>query len=235
MIKKDQVLKFYLSYKLYIFSAVVTISNLILIIFVIFPQTSKLLSNQKAEQDINQKSKFLEAKAQVLESYVSEDLNLKVNNVLTSYPVDKDFVAAVGLLQNFTAQSGYSIISLTVGGGTVKEGAQSYTVKLDLLGPKAFLPVMLTNIENSTRLMRVSSVETAVGRDPDQATISLKVDILYSNAPGGFGSVESTLPELSEKDQQVLARLARASSATTLAELGVPSELPARGKANPFE
>jgi len=114
MIKKEQALKFYLSYKEYVFSAVVVLSSLILIIFVIYPQTSKLLSNRKVEEDVNQRSKFLEAKAQTLESYDQEDLNLKVGKVLSAYPVDKDLVAAVSLLQNFIAQSGFSIISLEI-------------------------------------------------------------------------------------------------------------------------
>lgn len=234
MMKKEQALKFYLSYKLYIFSAIVALSNLILITFVIFPQTGKLLSNQKAEQDISQKSKFLEAKAQALERYDPEDLNLKVKNTLNSYPVDKDLVAAVNLFQNFTAQSGFSIAALSIGGGSTKDGAQSYIIKLDILGPKDLLPSMLTSIENSTRLMRVSSIGTSVGRDPNSATISLTVDVLYSSAPGGFGSVESTLPELSQKDEEVLAKLAAVSS-TTNVQPQTPGALPPRGKANPFE
>lgn len=239
--RKEVLVKFYQSYKLYIFSAVAAISSLILIIFVIYPQTSKLLSNQRLDKDVSQKSKFLEAKAQALESYDPEDLSLKVRNVLGSYPVDKDLVAAVSLLQNFTAQSGFSIISLSVGGGSGKGASQSYSVKLDILGPKALLPGMIKGIEDSNRLMRVSSIEETAGRDSGSTTVSLAVDILYSSVPGEFGSIDSPLPELSDKDQEILARLASTSTNTSIGTAPIsgqpttPSELPPRGKANPFE
>lgn len=238
MIKKEQALKFYLNYKEYVFSVVVVLSSLILIIFVIYPQTSKLISNRQVEEDINQRSKFLEAKAQALESYDQEDLKLKVGKVLSAYPVDKDLVAAVSLLQDFITQSGFSIISISIESGSIKAGTQSFSIKLEILGAKASLPVILTGIENSTRLMRVSSIETTSGRDPVSATASLTVDFLYSSAPEGFGSVDSPIPELSQKDEEVLTKLVAVGGGTTPVvqpEIPLPSELPPRGKANPFE
>lgn len=234
MIKQEAVSKFYLNYRLYIFPAVVALSSLILIIFVIYPQTVKLITNQQVQQQIANKSTFLETKAQVLENYDPEDLNRKVAFTLSSYPTDKDFASALALLQNLTSQSGFNTVSIVLGSSISKEaGDKSYNLKLDILGPPILLPNLLSRIEDSPRLIRVSGVETTVGRDPQGAIISLSVDVLYSSAPTEFGSVDSPLPELSQKDEEILVKLARLD--TLVSQPTTTTQLGPRGKANPFE
>lgn len=232
--KKDVILKYYQKYKLYIFPTVVALSSLILIIFVIYPQTAKLIANQKVEGDIRSKSNFLEVKAQTLESYDPEDLNKQVNFTLNAYPTEKDFIPALSLLQNLISQSGFSSISTSFGAASVKSAnTQSYSIKLDLLGPLSFLQDLLNNIEDSPRLMRISNVEAVGGGDRKVANISLEVEVLYSSAPTEFGSIDSPLPELSQKDQEVIVKLARLG--TVVNPLQITPQLGPRGKVNPFE
>lgn len=232
---KEAISKYYQQYKLYVFPAIVALSSLILIIFVIYPQTIKLLANQKVQGEITNKSKFLEAKAQTLESYDSSDLNQKVDSVLGAYPAEKDFVSALSLLQNLTAQSGFSATSISLGTGSAKNaGVESYNIKLDILGPIVQLPTLLSNIENSPRLMKVSSVETSIGKDSESATISLNVEVLYSSAPQIPGSIDSPLQELSQQDEEVIAKLARVGSNEIISKPPT-TQLGPRGKANPFE
>lgn len=234
--KKEEILKFYLNYRLYIFPGIVTLSSLILIVFVIFPQTSKLLSNQSAKQEILNKSKFLEAKAETLESYDERDLNIKVNYAITSYPTEKDFANVVGVLQNLTAQTGFSISSLNLGSSSNSKVGQSYSIRLDAVGPLSLLPILLNKIESSPRLMRISSVETISARDPNSVTVDLGIDVLYSAPPSEFGSVDSPLPELSKQDENILAQLASTNTQIPTSQLEqAPSQLGPRGKANPFQ
>ena len=79
--KKEDLQKFYLTYRLYIFPVVVTFSCLVLIILVIYPETVKLIINQKTQEEVLNKHKFLEVKAQTLANFDSEDLNKKLNYV----------------------------------------------------------------------------------------------------------------------------------------------------------
>lgn len=237
MIKTDAVSKFYFSYRLYIFPIIVGLSSLILIIFVVYPQTVKLIQNQKKEAESVNKYKFLEVKAQTLDSLDLEDLNRKVSFAINAYPTDKDFVSAFALLQNLTTQSGFNTLSISLGSGISKEaGGKSYNLKLDVLGPSSLLPMLLSNIENSPRLIRVSSVEAAaIGKDPKGVNISLSVDLLYSSALADFGSTDSHLPELSQQDEEAVAKLVRASvlpSTKTTTPIGPVGP---RGKENPFE
>src|SRR3989338_8423415 len=94
--KKAEILKFYLNYRLYLFPAIVALSSLILIILVIYPVAVKLITNSKVEGEILSKSKFLETKAQALDSLDQVDLDRKVNFALGSLPTDNDFVSDFG-------------------------------------------------------------------------------------------------------------------------------------------
>ena len=142
--KKEEVAKFYLRYRLYIFPAIVVLSSLVLIFLIIIPQLSKLISNQRNEETLVNKFKFLEVKAQTLDSYDSGDLSNKVNYTLASFPQDKDFVNAIGLIQNLTIQSGFTITTITVGTTTNKiANAQSYGIQLEVVGSKNLISILL--------------------------------------------------------------------------------------------
>lgn len=232
--KKENLTKFYQNYRLYIFPISVALSCLILIIFVIYPQTVSLISNQKTKGEIINRSKFLEVKAQTLENFDTTELNQKLDSTLAAYPNSKDFVNVFGLLQNLTSKSSFTITSISLG-ALQKDSAvaQSYTIKIEVLGSLNLLPILLNNLESSPRLMRVSSVQTTIGKDPQGSNIALDVEVLYASAPEGFGTIDSPLPELSQKDQEVLATLAKVS--TSVGPQPVTPQLGPRGKANPFE
>lgn len=230
--RKEQISKFYQTYKLYIFPLVVAFSSLILIIFVIYPQAVKLITDQKVEAETASKSQFLEVKAQELEEYDPADLNEKVDYVLSAYPTDKDFVSAMGILHSLITKSGFNVISMTLGSAVAATNVQSYNLKVEIIGPQTLFPVLLTNIENSPRLMRVSNIQTTIGGSQGSA-VSLNIDVLYAAAPSGFGSVDSPLPQLSEKDEEIITKLAR--STTPVSSTQTPVIPGPRGKENPFE
>lgn len=231
--KKEELLNFYQAYRLYVFPAIIVLSSLILITLVIYPQTIKLINNQKVEGEIFNRAQLLEVKAQTLESYDSVDLEKKVDFALGFYPAEKDFVSALGLLQNVASQAGFNIISITVGGGSSKiVDIQNYNIKMEVIGSSRQLSTLLNNIENSPRLMRVSSAETTIGKD-DKGYTSLTIDVLYSSAPQKPGSIDSPLPELSNKDEEVIVKLSQVGTQEKFRFS--TSSLGPRGKENPFE
>lgn len=230
MMKKEDILKFYKDYKLFIFPSVVALSSLTLIIFVIYPQVTKLISNQKIEEELFNKSGLLITKAEALEGFDEQDLSTKVNYALNSYPSEKDFGNTLGLLQTISSQSGFSVGSLALAGNsTAKGNTQSYSLKMELTGSKNLLPVLIGNIEGSNRLMKVTTIEVS-SRDSG-VVVALGIDVLYSPIPDVFGSIDSPLPELSQTDEQLLVKLATVAPQSTSA---IISSGP-RGKENPFE
>lgn len=232
--KKETIAKFYLNYRLYIFPIMVALSSLFLIVFAIYPQTAKLIGNQKAQGDLINKSQFLETKVLALESYDQEDLSRKVGFALSAYPTDKDFGNVVGLLQQLVGQSGFNITSLALGNVPSKaDVSSSYEIKLQITGAKNLLAVLLSNLENSARLMRVNSIDVSSGPNSQIVDVSLGVAVLYSSAPQSFGSVDSPVTKLSQADEELITRLAKVSPVSVSPQAPAPS-LP-RGKANPFE
>lgn len=238
-------LKFYQTNKLYIFPVMVVLSSLILIIFILYPQTIILLENQKEKTEMISRSNFLDIKVQALEGYDLDQLNRQVNFALNVYPSDKDFVVAMGLLQDLISQSGYNVISIRQGSSLLKSSnVQSYGLNLEIIGPQALLPVLISKIEGLPRLMRIDSLEIASGRDTQATTISFNINVLYSNAPADFGTIDSTLPQLTQKDEEVIAKLAKVgpsfveskAQGGSIGQFDIPpSQLGPRGKENPFE
>ena len=229
--KKENLLKFYQTYRLYLFPGVVALSSLLLIVFAILPQAVKLISNQKQEGELINKSKFLESKAQALESYDSDDLARKVEITLNAYPGSKDFEVAIGLLQQLAAQSGFKIASIVLGNTSkTSGGSESYELKMEMIGVKSGLPVLLNNLESSPRLIRVQNIEASFN-NLQALNVSLVVEVLYAGLPQSFGSSDSPLPEFNQVDEDLIAKLARVGGVIPQSSfISTP-----RGKANPFE
>ncbi len=230
---KETAINFYNKYKLYIFPAVVAASSLFLTIFAIYPQTVKLISNQKIQGELEQKSKILEVKAQTLTSFDESDLARKVQYALFSYPQERDFGNVIGLLQSIGAQSGFAVAAINLEGGTGKtSGAGSYNVRMEISGSKNSLPTLLSRIESSVRLMKILSLEVSVkGNQVVDAVVG--VEVLFSPASASFGSLDSPLPQLSSDDEELLTRLATAVPTVAVSPTEVVTT--PRGKVNPFE
>lgn len=228
---KEGLQSFYERFKFIIIPIVIVLVSFILIITVIVPQITRLLANQKIAREISERSKFLEVKAQTLESYNTVELDQKIKAVLNSYPVDRDYVNSLILIQNIISQSGFSITSLTLGASTESGDGQKYNFNISVSGPKDKLSKFLTNIETSYRLMRIASLETSTDKD-QQVTVSLNVDVLYAPAPGNFGNVDTPLPQFSQKEGEVLSKLATVESLTNIETAQSEATV---GRDNPFE
>lgn len=232
MMKKEEILKFYLKFRLYIFPAVVALSFLILIVFVIYPQTVKLIANQRAENDLEEKSKFLEAKAATLESLNEENLSAKLKYALFAYPTDRDFSNVIGLLQKVANQNGLSIASLSVKPGSTDSGsAQKYRVKLELSGRESSFSDFIKVIESHVRIMKVVDIEISQDREGNITSGSLEIEAFYAEAPKSFGSPDSALPQLSSEDEEIIAQITTFYTPASLQ----PVTAQPRGKADPFE
>ncbi|MBU1031942.1 type 4a pilus biogenesis protein PilO [Patescibacteria group bacterium] len=231
--KKENLVKFYQTYKLYIFPAAVALSSIFLILFAIYPQTAKLISNQKEAGSLISKSDFLETKVLALESLDAEDLSTKVGFALNALPSEKDFSNILGLLQQLAGQTGFSISSISLSGSTSKlSNIESYEVKMEMNGTKVLLPVFINELENSTRLMKIKKIDVSSGQFSQVVDVSLIVQVLYSSLPQTFGTTDSSLPELSQKDEELLATMARVVGETPISP---DTAIAPRGKSNPFE
>ncbi len=225
--------KTYTTYRLFIFPVAVIFSCLILIVFIIYPQITSLIENYQTEGNLKSKFKVMEAKAQALEGVDEDDLNAKLKLALNVYPSDYDFSSVVGTLQGIVGKYGFIIVSLQLGGVSkeARSSVSDFNVKLELIGPKGLLSDLINGIESSSRIMKTGSIEVSSARQGDNINIILNLKVYYSSLPNSFGSADSSLPRLSEKEEAVLASLARLQQSA-----GSSFTIPvSKGKPNPFE
>lgn len=231
--KKEDIIIFYQQYRLIIFPVLVSVSSVILIVLVIYPQLAKLISNNEAVNTINERSKFLEVKASELSSLDESDLQKKLNIALVALPANKDYTEVINILQSLTAKAGFTIVSLQFGQSADAKGDKSnFAVKLDITGPKVTLDTLLNNIEKSYRPMRVSGMElTANSSNSSAVSVALAVNVYFAQLPSSIGNIDAPLPELSDKDQELITSLSYSTAAPAPVSGGTVS----RGKPDPFE
>lgn len=231
--KKAILVSFYSKYQLIIFPILVAISSIILIVFMIYPQIIRLLKNEQSLREIRHDVKFLEVKAQDLEGLDEVDLTTKVNVSLALLPADKDFVQAVGVIQQLVQRSGFNLISLQLGSSKESAGVLGFAIKMEIAGPKITLGQLLTSIETSQRVMKVSSIEVTTTRSGDLINASLTIDVFYSPAPSTLGAINAPLAKLTSDEEELIITLSSA-----IPSAPAPPDtliLQPRGKANPFE
>lgn len=230
--KKETITKFYLTYRFYIFPVIVVLLSLFLVIFAIYPQTVRLIDDQKKTGELLNRSNLLTVKVQALENYNGEDLSQKVKIALTALPTDKDFANILGVLQQLTSQSGFTVTSITLGNTSSKVGnVDSYDVKIDMKGAKVLLPVLLSSLEKSPRLVRVKGMDLLIDNASQGVNLSLSLGVLYASAPQNFGTPDSPLPSLSQQDEATINSLVQIPQKVSTTSAVVSQ----RGKANPFE
>ena len=232
--KNYAILLFYQKYKLILFPLAMISSSIILIFFVIIPQVNRLLDTNRNIGELNKKNAFLETKAQELEVLDAEDLQEKLNLALVALPQETDFANLIGVILNLTSQSQFSLLSFQTDKVDPQAGSKSsaYGVKLGLSGPKETLETLLSDIEKNSRVMKVTSVEYTAVRADEPIDVNLGIEMYYSPIPSSLGAVDTPLPKLSEKDETIIATLARNVQPALVSQISVGGP---RGKANPFE
>ncbi len=152
---------------------------------------------------------------------------------LNLYPSDSDISSVVGVLQEVSKKNGFNIESLHLSGGTqaTKLSASEFNIKLDLMGPKIFLKDLITNIENAPRIMKIESLDISNTKTGDNVNISLTVRAYFQPLPNSFGGLETPLPSISEKEEAILATLAKVNQVSPATQFTSVQ----RGKSNPFE
>ena len=234
--KKEEILKFYIKFRLFIFPFVVALSCLILIAAVLYPQTEKLILNQKLHNDLTSRSQFLEAKAATLENIDETDLSKKLTVALSSYPLERDFGNIVGILRSTANANGFNLNGLIInpvaddGSG----GTQKYSVRMEVLGPENLLVAFTTGIESQPRIMKVGTIDVSKNAQGGSVNVLLSVEVLYASSPQNFGGPDSQIPLLSANDEALLTTLA---SYRGVSQPSAPAavQFGPRGKSNPFE
>lgn len=236
---KEEAIKFYNKFKIFIFPGIVLVSGAILIIFIILPQLSGFIEGKENIEAEKLKLQKLEVKAEQLNVIDENDLNKKLQVVLTSLPIEKDLTTVIAVIQKLGNQSGVILNAVIFGSGKedkADRGIANFTVRVEITAPKANFKQFLTNIERAPLLLKAQSIEiSSSGRD-DILSVGLTIDVFYSPTPTNLGGIESEIPTFSPEEEDLIVNLSQTvtTAPVTLFSSSNPPNIP-RGKSNPFE
>lgn len=223
-------------YKDLIYPVAVGVGSLILIVFVITPQLKGILEGRQTIQQTRDRINILEVKAVELEDLNEAELSTNLSLALYALPTDKDFNAIIGVFKELAASSGMSLVSLH--SNSLTDAEQGFVVKAEVVGPTPLLGQFLEIIEKSPRIMRMRLIDASTTGGANLASASVSVTVYFAAAPSSLGAAEAVLPELTDKDQQILAGLSKTIGTVTTTATSAPAAptiFKPEGKANPFE
>lgn len=231
---KEQLSKIYLKYRFYIFPVIIVVTSLVLIVFVIYPQSMALVNGFGELQQKSNKLQVLKLKASDLEGLNEIELTQKINILLTALPSDKEYPSLIGVLKGLGSQLGITLSSIQIGQAvSTSNSGSSFIVNLEITAPQTLISRLATSIESSPRVMKVRSIDLSYNKSTNLVNGIFVLDVYFVPLPTTIGSAESPLPKLSEKDQQTIDNFTR--STPSLSQSSIPATVSARGKVNPFE
>lgn len=233
---KQVLLNFYNQYKLIVFPLGVSLSGVILITFVIYPQINGLLSGQEEYQKATQRFELLDVKADELEQLDESDLKRKMEIALLALPADKDYPAIIGIVQELIGKYGFIIDGLRVGSSVAKStGSSGFIIDVQMQGPKDVLPQVLKDLETTSQVMKIASIDLSSSPEsPNFISANVTIEVYYAGLPSKLGSLDAPLPGLTASDDSLISELIAAQSSLSIISDKQAVLLP-RGKANPFE
>lgn len=230
---KEIFLNIYSKYQFFLFPFFVVVPTILIGYFMLYPQLGRLLSSQDQIASVNKKAVLLNEKIRKLKSVDEEQIKQNLAVTLQALPQDVDFANSLGIIQNLANQYQFAMINFQTSKATDSKSLKlsSYTLSLDLLGPKDLVKRFVDSINSNFRLMKMAHLEINIPPGRDEATALVTVEVFSSQIPTSIGTVDTPLPEITKDDKDLLEQLA--SSRPIVIE-EVFSQGP-RGKANPFE
>ena len=229
---KETLVNFYLKYKIIILPVLVSLSSVVLIIFLIYPQLRSFYEGQERLQKEKVRVFKLEAKTTDLASINETQVNQAVKSALVVLPQTQDFSSLIGIFQKLTVQSGVTLLSFQLGSSQIKvPGVSGFSVKMEVEGTGSNLALFLSNIDKASRLMKVESVEVSKSRS-GILNGSILVDVFFAPVPKELGALDSEVPKLSAEDEKLVEELVKSIVVQETQPIATSS---GKGKSNPFE
>lgn len=230
----------YLKYKFLIWPVVVGVSSIIIIILVIIPQLLTYLNvNDKINQAQN-RSNILETKAVALENIDNLLTQKDLKVVFSVLPTDQDVPQAMVVLQDMIAKSGLELKSTSFGAVGLSQkavGNSSFQLNIAVSGQVNLLRDFLIQLQNSPRLFQVDSIGVQFQKDKGLIEADMPLSVFYNPSLGEMGTVEDPIPQISDKDKDLLAKLTQVvgqGNVSLISQEATSASVPL-GKSDPFQ
>lgn len=219
---------YYNRYRFFILPVGVSLTGVVIITMVVFPQLSAYLQTRGEIAQMTQRNSLVLAKAESLESINQDEYAENLELALSALPEDQSIPEALIAIQNVVSQSSMSLEGVRVLGISQQAGGSSYQLAITVLGTLNSLKDLLSNINDSPRVFKVESISAQLLGLGVESEINLTVYFDPNIAmPAGL---EQPVPKLSEEDEKLIAKIR--SSAQLYQP---PAQSLDFGKQDPFE
>lgn len=228
--------EYFIRYKPFILPVVSSVTCVLLLLFVIIPQSLKIKTNRKNLNDIQTKVKFYKQKTATLKQIEPQLYNDNLTAALLALPDDRDIPGIIGQVQTLLLQIGLSLDGITFSNPAASGNAVSnYQVHVQTTGGIEQIKSFISKMQESSRLVRLTQVDlTSFGASGEKIQANTEFTTFYQPLPQIATNLDQQVPELSEKDKQLLAKLK--NSLSQISPL-IQSQEPAGGlvsKNDPF-
>ncbi len=177
----------------------------------VIPSMKKIGELVLIAQSMSQDNAALEKKISILESYDETELRDKLGIVYSAVPGDKDIPGLFGTVELVAAETGVTILDMSVAGGKVSSASAIKQTPLEKQLGTRILPFTVSVVGNFPsiqkfitlaptvrRLMRIRSFAIQFPKNDKPLTVSLIMDAFYEpsvTALGGAGLVITAITD----------------------------------------
>lgn len=217
------------------------IVSLLLLFFLVMPQIFAYLDTNKLINDTEQRAIALNTKAKTLASINTDGYQSNLDLALTVLPENRDIPTTIGQIQTLVGQSGMQLGTVgvtgadnaSVGGSSdSSSGAQSYDVKIDVIGSIDQLNALFEALNNGPEIMKLNGMDLSVS-GKGLVDANLNIITYFQGPPAVLGDIEKPIEGLTKDEIDSLTKIQKQVSPATITSTSV--NLPPRGKTDPFQ
>lgn len=228
----ENIKNFYRKYKLIIWPIIVGVSSIAILVLVIIPQLFAYLSTRTKINEIESKSTHLEVKAADLEQLDEESTRQNLEVVFSILPKDPDVPDAMLALHDVISRSGLILRNTTYRTVAKSDKKENFLLSVGVAGQMTSIRDFLIQLQESSRLFQLESITARFQRGMTLVEADLPIAVYFDTSAQMAGDFGQNVPKLTEKEEQLLAKLVRVVKQTAVAE--DVSSVP-YGKIDPFE
>ena len=217
------------------------------VLFAAIPSIQKTQELIRELSAIKQETSMYANKLETLHVLNEDELRNQLTQVLSAVPTDRSFPTLFETVEGVGLQTGISIRSMNIIGGTTlatsaaskvsagdkKIGTHTVPFNVSVEGSLDALEQFITIAPRVRRLLRIKSFSISFPKNESPVAISIEMDAFYEPLPATLGTAKSTLSLLTEEDLGVINTLTRFPLATqNMSES--PHPLVGKVKENPF-
>lgn len=220
-------------YKIYLWPILAVMLTIVLVVFVIVPQTLNIITISDSISERKTQISQLNEKNNILRRIDVKLYQGYLNSTFEALPGDKDFTSAISQIQILANRSGISLLDLGISGIGKGTGSSNFQLKVTVSGGLNDLNTFIDDLKVGPRIMTIQGIE--FNQDSlDNSQANFTITAFFEPTQTSLGNLEQPVQPLTQEESEFLAELAQTLKTVPVVSAQSPP-IGAKGKLNPFE